>query len=114
VVELLQLAVELPADHVPAADQQHRRGRGVGGGQPGHGVGHSWTRGHGRHAETARQPCVRLRCVCRRLLVPHVDDPDALGRTSVEDRENVAPRQREDCVDPLLAEGSCEDLTTVK
>ena len=70
--------------------------------------------GHQRHARPAGDARVAVGGVRRGLLVPHVDDADALVEAAVVDRHDVAAAEREDEVDALFGEGARDDLSTVK
>src|SRR5262249_27484941 len=52
--------------------------------------------------------------VRRRLLVPHVDDADALVDAPVVDRHDVTAAEREHELDALFGEGARDDLSTMK
>ena len=77
------------------------------------GVGDSRSGRHDRHSELAGQPGVGLGGVGGRLLVTDVDDLDSLLDATVEDGDDVAPREGEDGVDPLGLEGPGDDLAAV-
>lgn len=113
VVHLLEAALQLLADHVPAADHQHRCVPVEGGGNPGHRVGHSGACGHCRHPEPAGQPGIGFSGVGSCLFVPDVDNPDSLLDTAIEDRHDMSPGQSEYYVYSLGLESPSDDLASV-
>jgi hypothetical protein len=81
-------------------------------GDPGHRVGAAGTC-RGDHAtELAGLPGVAVRGVRRDLLVPHVDDADALVDAAVVDVDDMAAAEREDRIHALVLESFRHEVTT--
>ena len=113
VVHLLEAARMLLSHGVASAEHEHRRVRrrcvhhrrdGVGDTRPGR---------DGCDPQPAGEPRVRLGGVPGGFLVADVDKPDALFDAAVEDGHDVAPGEREDRIDTLGLEGSCNESPSV-
>ena len=113
VVHLLKPAPEFLTEEVAAAEEQHRRLRVPGGGDPGDGIGHPGASGDRRHPEPPGEPGVRLGGVGSGLLVPDVNHSDPLLDAPVEDGDDVAAGKSEDGIDTLGSERPGDDLTAV-
>ena len=114
VVHVLQAAHVLERPRRLPADDDHRRLGALRGRDAGDGVGQA---GAGRDERDAGLPGdarPAVGGVRRGLLVPHVDDADALVDAPVVDRHDVTAAEREDELDALFGEGARDDLSTVK
>ena len=98
--QVLERAHHVLRQRALAADMEDRAFRAEGGGDAGHGVRAARPgRGHDA-AELAGLARIAVGGVGRDLLVPHVDDADALVDAAVIDVDDVAAAQGEDRVDP--------------
>ncbi len=93
-----------------AADQEQRTAGARGVGDARHGVGDARAGRHHRDADAACQPRVGVAGVGSRLLVPHVDDADALGQATVVDRQDMTAAEREDVPHACLPEDLRDEL----
>ena len=109
-LSLLERAETAQAERRGAADQEQRAARSVRVGDAGHRIGDAGPRNHDRHADPSGEPRIGVARVGGRLLVAHVDDPDALGEAAVVDRQDVAAAQGEEVADAGLREGSGDQL----
>ena len=113
VVELLQRPRAPAGLRGPAA--QHHDGRPVepGGGDGAHPVGDAGPGREGGQARTAPELCRPLGGEDGRLLVAGVDDAHACLHRRVEEREDVAPREREHLGDAGAEQGGEGQLAAV-
>ena len=95
-----------------AADQQHRALGPERIRDPGDGVGRPRAGGHDGAARFSGHPRVAVGGVRRHLLVPDVDDLDALIGAAVVDVDDVAAAEGEDDVDALVLQGLRHEVTT--
>jgi len=109
-VHLLEGALPLEPERRAAADQEQRAPRRVGVGHPGDRVGDAGTGHDDGDAKAAREPRPGIRRVGRRLLVPHVDDLDAVSEAAIVDRQDVAAAEREDDGHALAGEDARDQL----
>ena len=94
-----------------AADDDHRNGIHVGGGDAGDGVGDAGAGGHQHHAGLAGGARVAVGRVGRALLVAHEDVFDVLLPVeSVVDVQGRPARVAEDVLDPLVFEATDKDI----
>ena len=95
-----------------APEQEHGAARGIGIGDAGQRVGHARTRGDRADADSPGQPRRCVGGVRGRLLVPRVDDGDALFHAGGIDRSDVQPREGEEMAYALGLEHPHEELRT--
>jgi hypothetical protein len=93
------------------ADQQHGGLRAEGVGDSGDGVGRPRAGGDDRAAGLAGDARVAVGGMGGHLLVPYVDDLDALVDAAVVDVDDVAAAQCVDAVDALGLEGLGDEMT---
>jgi hypothetical protein len=113
VVHLLQRAHPPPGGRCAAADDEHGAIARLRLGQRGHRVGHAGTGRHRRHTAFARDLGPPFGRKSRRLLMPHVDDVDAVLDGAGEDRPDVAAVQGEEVADSRTLEGKRDQLSCV-
>ena len=101
-VQLAAAAADHHAGHL-AGQAQHRRVHAPGGGERGGGVEHAGTRHHGIGGRAAGGAGVAERHVGRGLLVPRIDQAQAVGgaREGVEQTVGLHARQAEHGVDAV-------------
>ena len=110
-VDLLQRTLTPAQRGCPAAEHEQRRLVLLGGGHGTHPVGHAGTGGQRRDAGHPGHLRPALGRECRGLLVPGVDQPDALGTASVVDGEQVPAGQGEDRVDAAGAQSAGDQVS---
>lgn len=113
-VHVLQAAHVLVGTRRLAADDDHRSLRTVRGRDTGDRIGETRARGDECHTRLPGDASPTVGGVRRGLLVPRVDDADALVDAPVVDRHDVTAAEREHELDALLGEGARDDLSTVK
>jgi hypothetical protein len=105
VVDLLEGSLS-PSERRGAPGQhQDRRAVESGLSQGAHHISNPGPCGHRGHAKRAGEPSPTFRCKPRGLLVPDVDDPDAILLAAVKDGEYVPARQGEDVSNPQRLQG---------
>ena len=114
VVHVLQAAHVLEGARRLTADDDHRRLGAVRGRDPGDRVGQPGSGGDERDAGLPGDAAPAIGGVRCGLLVPHVDDADALVDAPVVDRHDVTAAKREHELDALFGEGARDDLSTMK
>jgi hypothetical protein len=104
VVHVLERAHVLQDPRPRAADHDHRDPRALRVGDSRHDVRDAGPRCDGAHAGLACDARVPVGGVPCRLLVPHVDDADAVVETAVVNRLDVPAAEREEVRDPVPRE----------
>src|SRR5690606_38855436 len=112
-VHLLETAHQLLAGEVAASQEEKRRARIEGVRHAGDGVGHAWPSGDRGDSHAPGETSICFGGMDGRLFVTYVDYPDSLLDTSVQDRDDVAPGEREECVHAFGFESPGDDLSTV-
>ncbi len=105
--------LELIARRLPA-DDEHRAVRLKRVRNAGHRIGHANAGGHDRNAGAACQTRVRVRRVRRGLLVPQIDNANALVDQAVVDRHDVPAAQREHRVDFFALEHLRDEMSSIQ